>query len=63
MVRLAEQFQISFVLLSHMDKREMLGKNMVLELRPLIPAQAENIIRLEAHLVGVLFVLLGKYHF
>ena len=24
MVRLAEQFQISFVLLSHMDKREML---------------------------------------
>ena len=36
---------------------------MVLELRPLIPAQAENIIRLEAHLVGVLFVLLGKYHF
>lgn len=36
---------------------------MVLELRPLIPAQAENVIRLEAHLVGVLFVLLGKYHF
>ena len=36
---------------------------MVLELRPLIPTQAENIIRLEAHLVGVLFVLLGKYHF
>ena len=46
-----------------MDKGKMLGENMVLELRPLIPAQAENVIRLEAHLVGALFVLLGKYHF
>ena len=57
MVGLAECFQLSLVLFANMDKRKMLGKYVVLELCPLIPAQTENIIRFELNFVGVLFVL------
>lgn len=57
MVGLAERFQISLVLLADMDERKVLGKYVVLELCPLIPAQAENIIRFELNFIGVLFVL------
>lgn len=60
MVGLAERFQISLVLFANMDERKVLGKYVVLELCPLIPAQAENIIRFELNFVGVLFVLAGE---
>lgn len=62
-VGLAERFQISLVLFANMDERKVLGKYVILELRPLIPAQVKNIICFEANLVGVLFVLAGEQSF
>ena len=45
-----------------MDKGEVLGQDMVLQFRPLIAAQAENIARFELHFVWV-FPIVWEYGF
>ena len=45
-----------------MNKGKVLGQDMVLQLCPLIAAQAENIVRLELHFVGV-FPIVWEYQF
>ena len=49
-------------MLVHMDKGKVLGQDMVLQLSSLIAAQAENIVRLELHFVGV-FPIVWEYQF